>query len=128
MPAVTASRLISLDTRAGIQVLLGTLVLFAPIVLSLSLAAMVTGIVLGVAVVGLGLAGTANGGRGTLPVSTQAAYDQGFALGLVLTGGLFAFVGEPVATGVFAPAGLAGLIVAAVTRYSAKPAPQDFLS
>jgi len=126
--AVTASRLISLDTRSGIEVLLGTLVLFVPIALSLSVAAMVTGVVLGAILVGLGLAGTANGGRGTLPVSTQAVYDQGFAVGLVLTGGAFALIGEQAAGGVFAAAGLAGLVMAMLTRYSAKPAPQDFLS
>ena len=112
------TRLISLDTRSGFLVALGTAILFAPAVLGLTPAAVATGLVLGICVVGLGLAGTAASGRGTIPISAHAAYDQGLALGLLLCGGAFALVGDTLALALFAGAGVFALLVTATTRYS----------
>jgi hypothetical protein len=96
--------------------------LVAPLLLELATAALVTGIVLGALVIELGLAGTDSQGRGTLPVSAQAVYDRGLALGLLLVALIFGLAGEPEASPVFALAGLVALVVTSITRYSARPA------
>ena len=101
--------------------------MLAPLALGLSNAAMATGIVVGVLAVGLGLAGTAPNGRGTLTVSTQAVYDQGLAMGLLLTGAAFAVVGDTPALALFGGLGVLTLFVAGTTRYTARPAPPSFL-
>ena len=119
---MTFSRLISSDTRAGILVTIGTALLLAPIAIGLSPAAIAAGVAIGVVTVGLGLAGTATSGRGTLPVSAHAAYDQGLAAGLLLSGGAFVLAGEPAAALLFAGIGLVQLIVGGITRYTVTPA------
>ena len=119
---MTFSRLISSDTRAGILVAIGTALLLVPIAIGLSAAAIAAGVMIGVVTVGLGLAGTAPSGRGTLPVSAHAAYDQGLAAGLLLSGGLFVLAGEPAAALLFAGIGVVQQIVRAITRYTATPA------
>jgi len=118
---MTFARLISSDTRAGILVAVGTTLLLVPIAIGLSVAAMAAGVMIGVLTVGLGLAGTATSGRGTIPVTAHMVYDQGLAAGLLLSGGVFLLAGEPVATAVFGVAGLAQLIVGGITRYSVTP-------
>jgi hypothetical protein len=77
---------------------------------------------IGVVIIGLGLAGTASSGRGTIPVTAHMVYDQGLAAGLLLSAGVFLLAGEPVATAVFGVAGLAQLVVGGITRYTATPA------
>ena len=124
---MTVSRLISSDTRSALIIALGAVLIGAPIVLELSLAAMVAGIAIGVCVVGLGLAGTASGGRGTIPVSTQAAYDQGLALGLLLSALAFAVAGDTGAVLLFGISGLVQLSITATTRYSVRAGARDFL-
>ena len=124
---VTASRLISPDTRSALIMGLGTVLIGLPIVAGLSLPATIAGIAIGVCVVGLGLAGTASGGRGTIPVSTQAAYDQGLALGLLLSALAFAVAGDTGAVLLFGVGGLVQLIITATTRYSVRPGARDFL-
>ncbi len=119
---MTIARLISADTRSGILVAIGTALLLAPIALGLSIAAMVAGVAIGVVTVGLGLAGTATGGRGTIPVSAHMAYDQGLAAGLLLSGLAFGVAGEAGAAAIFAGIGLLQLVTAGITRYSATPA------
>lgn len=117
---MTFTRLISVDTRSGFLVALGTTLLLAPVAIGLSAAAMVTGVLVGALAIGLGLAGTAVGGRGTIPVSAQMAYDQGLGVGLVLTAAVFIVAGDPTATLLFGVAGAVGLLIAGVTRYSAQ--------
>ena len=124
---VTAARLISPDTRSALVVALGAILIAIPIVVGLSLASIAASVVIGVFVLGLGLAGTAAGGRGTIPVSTQMVFDQGLAIGLLLSGLAFAFAGDTPAVMLFGLAGLAQLSITAITRYSAPPATQDFL-
>jgi len=127
LDCVTAARLISLDTRSALLLALGTALIAVPIVADLSVAAMVAAVAIGALVVGLGLAGTASGGRGTLPVGAQAAYDQGASLGLLLSATAFGVVGDTAALLLFGAGGLVLLAVTAVTRYSAPPAGQNFL-
>ena len=119
---MTFARLISSDTRAGILVAVGTTLLLVPIAIGLSVAAMAAGVMIGVLTVGLGLAGTATSGRGTIPVTAHMVYDQGLAAGLLLSGGVFLLAGEPVAAAVFGVAGLVQLVVGGITRYTATPA------
>jgi len=119
---MTFARLISSDTRAGILVTIGTTLLLAPIALGLSVAAIAAGVMIGVLTVGLGLAGTATSGRGTIPITAHMVYDQGLAAGLLLSGGVFLLASEPVAALVFGTAGLIQLVVGGITRYTATPA------
>ena len=119
---MTFSRLISSDTRAGMLVAVGTALLLVPIAIGLSVAAIAAGVMIGVLTVGLGLAGTATSGRGTIPVTAHMVYDQGLAAGLLLSGGVFLLAGEPVAARRVRRAGLVQLVVGGITRYTATPA------
>ncbi|MEA2364051.1 MAG: hypothetical protein QOD71_3196 [Thermoleophilaceae bacterium] len=100
----------------------GTALICVPFAIGLGAAAIVTGVTIGIAIVALALAGTAPSGRGTLPVSAQAVYDRGIALGLLLVAAMFGLAGELGAAALFAIAGVAALIVTSITRYSARPA------
>jgi hypothetical protein len=121
-PVVTTFRLISTSLRSGLLMSAGTALIAVPFVIGLGPAAVTTGIGIGGVMVALALAGTEPTGRGTIPVSAQAVYDRGIALGLVLVAIVFALAGEIAPTLVFAAAGLAALIVTSITRYSATPA------
>jgi hypothetical protein len=119
---MTFFRLIPLALRSGLLMMAGTALIAVPFALELDSAALVTGVAVGGIMVALGLAGTDSSGRGTLPVSAQAIYDRGIALGLVLVAVMFAVADQPEAALVFGVAGVAALIVTAITRYSARPA------
>src|SRR5262245_39506986 len=119
---MTVVRLISPAMRSGLLMLAGSALIVAPVGLGLDVAAIVTGVAVGVLAVALGVAGTATDGRGTLPVSAQAIYDRGLALGLFLAGVVFGISGDGGAMALFAVAGLIALIVSTVTRYSASTA------
>jgi hypothetical protein len=100
-------------------VVAGTALIAGPFLLGLDAAPLVTGVIIGALAIALGLAGTEPGSRGSLPMSTQAVYDRGLALGLIASAGIFALYGELAAMGLFAGAGLAALLMTTVTRYSA---------
>jgi hypothetical protein len=119
---MTVSRLISPAFRSGLLTAGGTGLIVAPLFLGLAPAAIVTGMVVGAVAVALALAGTDADSRGTLPLSAQAVYDRGLALGLMVTALIFGFAGEMGAFLLFAIAGLGALIVTSITRYSASPA------
>jgi hypothetical protein len=119
---MTIARLISPASRSGLLMAGGTALIALPTVFGLGAAAIVTGLMVGVAIVALALAGTAPDGRGTLPVSAQAVYDRGIAVGLLLVAAMFAVTGDPAAGVLFAVAGLGALIVTSITRYSASTA------
>ena len=68
--------------RSALLIPLGVAIPVTAALLSLSEAAQLAGLAIAILVVGLGLAGTASSGRGTVPVSQQAGYDLGLALGL----------------------------------------------
>jgi hypothetical protein len=119
---MTFARLISPASRSGFLMAAGTALIGIPFAIGLGAAAIVTGVTIGVVVVALSLAGTAPSGRGTLPVSAQAVYDRGIALGLLLVAVLFGLAGETGAAALFATAGVAALIVTSITRYSTSAA------
>jgi hypothetical protein len=119
---MTIARLISPAFRSGLLMVGGTALIALPTAFALDAAAIVTGLALGVTIVALALAGTATDGRGTLPVSAQAVYDRGVALGLLVVGVLFGATGDAAAGVLFATAGIGALIVTSITRYSASAA------
>jgi hypothetical protein len=116
---MTIARLISPALRSGLLMTAGTALIGVPFAIGLGAAAIVTGLAVGVVTVALALAGTATGERGTLPVSAQAVYDRGIAIGLLAVGVVFAFAGDLGAALLFTTAGVAALIVTSITRYSA---------
>ena len=116
------------DTRAALVTFIGASTLLAPLALGLSITAIAIGIGVGVIAVGLGLSGTADEGRGVLPLSALASYDQGLALGLIACAGLFVATAQPLAAVVFGTAALAQAVVALSTRYThARRVSQNFL-
>jgi hypothetical protein len=119
---MTVFRLISPAFRSGLLTASGTGLIVAPLFLGLAPAAIVTGMVVGAVAVALALAGTDAYGRGTLPLSAQAVYDRGLALGLMVTALIFGLAGELEAVLLFAAAGLSALVVTSITRYSARSA------
>ena len=114
--------LISPALRSGLMIAAGSALIVGPAVLSLSAAAIVTGIGVGILAMALGLAGTDNQGRGTLSVSVQAVYDRLLALGLLSAGVIFGLAGDRYALALFGAVGLATLLVALSTRYTVRPA------
>jgi hypothetical protein len=116
---MSRSHVISHALRAGLLVVAGSALIGVPFLLGLDAAPLVTGVLVGALAIALGLAGTEPGARGSLPLSSQAVYDRGLAVGLVLSAGLFALYGEWEAMALFAVAGVAALIMTSVTRYSA---------
>jgi hypothetical protein len=100
----------------------GLALIAVPFLIGLEAAALTIGVAVGVAMFALALAGTETTGRGTLPISAQAVFDRGIAIGLIVVAAIFALSGEPSAALVFAAAGIATVIVTAETRYSASAA------
>jgi hypothetical protein len=96
----------------------GTLMIVAPLAVGLSHAAAAAGLAVSVLAIALGLAGTADAGRGTLPPSTQHAYDTGLGAGLLMAALAFGVVGELPALTFFGGAGVALLAITSTTRYS----------
>jgi hypothetical protein len=119
---VTYSTHISTALRSGLLVAAGSFLIFGPLALGLSPAAMVTGVALGTLTTALGLAGTDIQGRGTLSVSAQAVFDRVLALGLLGAALAFGAAGQRYALALFAGIGLAVLLVAVTTRYVVRPA------
>lgn len=111
------SRLISLNVHSALEIALGTAIMAAPFVFGLGTAALVTGFVVGVAIMGLGIAST-GGGRGSIPVSAHAAYDGGIALGLIGAGLVLGIAGDLGALALLVGAGLVQTLLTASTRYS----------
>jgi hypothetical protein len=105
--------------RAGLLVVAGSALIGVPFILGLGAAPLVSGVIVGALTIALGIAGTEPGTRGSLPLSSQAVYDRGLALGLIVSAVLFGLFGELEALALFALAGLAALITTTVTRYSA---------
>ena len=111
---------ISHALRSALLTVAGSALIAGPFVLGLEAAAIVTGVLVGTLAIALGLAGTEPGSRGSLPMSAQAVYDRGLALGLLLSAGIFAVAGDLGAMALFAAAGIAALVMTTVTRYSAR--------
>ena len=109
---------LSLGLRTALFVAAGSTLIVAPFALGLGPAALVTGVAVGALAMALGFAGTGDGGRGTLPLRTQASYDRGLALGLVAAGVIFGLADERAALLLFGASGVLALAVSASTRYS----------
>jgi hypothetical protein len=119
---MTLSRVLSLPSHAAIELLLGLALMAAPFALGATTAAWIAAIPLGALVVGLALAGATTGERGSLTVSSHAAYDLGMSIALAAAGVAFAIAGDSIAFAVYAATGLAMLVLHSLTRYSAAPA------
>jgi hypothetical protein len=119
---MTIARLIPAHVRAALLVAAGTVLMFVPFVLGLSIAATATGVLIGAITTGLGFAGTATEGRGTIPLTAHATYDLGLAVGLLAAGIVFGATGDGLALIFFAVVGLLCLLIGSVTRYSGTPA------
>ena len=115
---MTLFRLVSPALRSGLLVAVGAILLLTPVMAGLSTAAASFGVVVGTLTIALGLAGTEETGRGTLPILAQATYDLGLAVGLVLAGVLFGVAGQPWAFALFTLTGLMTGLIATNTRYS----------
>lgn len=118
---MTVARLISPALRSGLLISVGTVLLMLPFAAGMQPAVVVTGIAIGAIQIALGIAGTDSRGRGTLPMSAQAAYDRGLAFGLLAAGVVFGAAGETAALLLFGVAGLAVLLVTVTSRYSTRP-------
>ena len=118
LESVTLARLISPSLRSGLLTLVGTWLMVAPVGFALGAAAGMFGVIVGALCVALAFAGTETSGRGTIPLSAQAVYDRGIALGLVLSGLAFGAAGAPAAMALFGLTGAAALLVTSITRYS----------
>jgi hypothetical protein len=116
--AMTLFMLVSPALRSGLLIAVGAILILTPVMVGLSTAAASFGLVVGTLTIALGLAGTEDSGRGTIPILVQATYDLGLALGLVLAGIAFGFTGDPLALALFAAAGIATGLIATNTKYS----------
>src|SRR5215212_3916837 len=123
---MSRSTVITHSLRAALLVMAGSALIAGPFLFGLEAPALITGVIVGALTIALGLAGTEPGARGSLPMSAQAVYDRGLALGLLVSAVIFALFGELEAMGLFAAAGLAALVTTSVTRYSAGTACQHF--
>jgi hypothetical protein len=123
---MSLSRTFTPALRSGLVLGAGAVLIVAPLALGLSSGAAATGLAVGVVAIALALAGTADSGRGTLPLSTQAAYDAGLGVGLLLAALAFGIAGQPGALILFGAVGLVILTITSTTRYSVR-ATQDFL-
>ena len=119
---MTIVRLISPSVRSALIMTAGLVLITLPLMLGLSAAAVATAVPVGVLMVALALAGTDGSGRATLPLSAQAVYDRGTAIGLLAAAAIFGLSGEFDAGAIFAGAGVATVLVTTITRYSGAPA------
>src|SRR5918999_695883 len=103
------SRALAHSLRAALLVVAGSALIFGPFLMGLDASALVSGVIVGVIAIALGLAGTEAGTRGSLPLTAQSVYDRGLAVGLIASAGLYALFGQFEAMGLFAAAGFAAL-------------------
>lgn len=121
---MTLARLVPLPIHAALEVALAPVVIAAPFALGLDGAAYVVALIIGVLLMGAGLATiTLLSGRGApqgLRVSAHVDLDLGIALAAAVSALAFAIAGDLAAGGLFAVvAALQGLL-AVTTRYSAR--------
>ena len=121
---MTLARLVPLPIHAALEVALAPVVIAAPFALGLDGAAYVVAMIIGVLLMGAGLATiTLLSGRGApqgLRVSAHVDLDLGIALAAAVSALAFAIAGDLAAGGLFAVvAALQGLL-AVTTRYSAR--------
>jgi hypothetical protein len=121
---MTIARLIPLPIHAALEVALASIVILVPFALGFEAAALVVAVLLGVLMMGIGLAAAAQisgrSGPGALRVSAHADVDLGLALASAFAALIFAIGGDVAAAGLFVAAAAAQGLLAATTRYSAR--------
>jgi hypothetical protein len=121
---MTLARLVPLPIHAALEVALAPVVIAMPFVLGLDGMAYVVAVIIGVLLMGTGLATTTllsgrDAPRG-LRVSAHVDVDLGIALLSALAALGFALVDEFAAAGFFATVAIAQSLLTATTRYSAR--------
>jgi len=104
--------------HAALELITASVLIAAPFALGLSIDATITAVVIGALLLGLAISATDTQGRGTLPISAHAAYDAAIALVLVGAAIVFGVGGQETALIFLLAAGIAQLVLNAVTRYS----------
>ena len=121
---MTLARLVPLPIHAALEVALAPVVIAAPFALGLDAAAYVVALIIGVLLMGTGLATTTLlSGRGApqgLRVSAHLDVDLGIALAAAFSARAFAIAGEMRAGGFFAVVAATQGLLAVTTRYSAR--------
>jgi hypothetical protein len=121
---MTLARIVPLPIHAALEVALASIVIAAPFALGLDAGTYVVALIIGVLMMGMGLATTPlSSGRVApqgLRVSAHVDVDLGIALASALSALGFAIVGELAAGAFFATIAVAQGLLAATTRYSAR--------
>ena len=121
---MTLARLVPLPIHAALEVALAPIVIAAPFALGLDAGAYVVALIIGVLLMGTGLATiTLLSGRDApqgLRVSAQFDVALGIALAAAVSALAFAVMGEMLAGAVFATFAIAQGLLAVTTRYSAR--------
>jgi hypothetical protein len=120
---MTLARLIPLPIHAALEVALASIVMTVPFALGFEASALIVALVIGVLMMGTGLAAvqiSGRGGPGALRVSAHADVDLGLALASALSALVFAIGGEVGAAGLFVAVAAAQALLATTTRYSAR--------
>lgn len=104
--------------HAALELLTATALIAVPFMIGLSVDATITAAAVGIVLFGLAVSATDSDGRGTLPISAHATYDAAVALVLVGAAIVFGFAGELPALAFLLAAGIAQLVLNALTRYS----------
>ena len=121
---MTLARLVPLPIHAALEVALAPIVIAAPFALGLDAGAYVVALIIGVLLMGTGLATiTLLSGRDApqgLRVSAQFDVALGIALASAVSAVAFAVMGEMLAGALFATVAIAQGLLAVTTRYSAR--------
>jgi hypothetical protein len=104
--------------HAAVELFTAAALIGVPFAIGLSAEAIITAAVIGVALFGLAVSATDTEGRGTLPLSTHAAYDSAIGFVLIAASIAFGVAGEVGAMAFLLAAGTAQLTLNSVTRYS----------
>ena|SRR5436190_22170277 len=105
--------------RSSLMIAAGAALVVLPLAFGLGMAGVLLGVATGAVAIALGLAGTATGGRGTLPLSAQAGFDRVLGVGLLGLALAFRVAGERSGLALFGVIGLLVLAVSVGTRYTA---------
>ena len=121
---MTLARLIPLPIHAALEVALAAVLVTVPFALGFEASALLVALLIGVLMMGTGLAAAAQisgrGGPGALRVSAHVDVDLGLALASAFAALVFAIGGEVGAAGLFVTVAAAQGLLAVTTRYSAR--------
>lgn len=117
---MTAIRLISLPVHGALEMLVGFMVMAAPIAFGLSTSAAIAGIVIGTLIVGLALAAVDIEAEGRRPIGITAhhSFDYGLVTGMLGAAVILGAAGDRAAAVLFAAAALLQLSLNLTTKYS----------